>query len=86
MKKGKRGSKTTAKLLTMPIKMKKRLLKARIQQIKPTEVDHLEDQEAIEAFLQEVAAAEVVEEGREAATATNLGMKMVTMLMAQTTK
>lgn len=85
MKKGKRGSKRTAKFLKMPIKIMKLPLRARIQQIEPTEANHLEDQEAIEAFPQEVAVAEVVDEVTEA-TAHMMGMKITKMPMAQTIK
>ena len=89
MKKGKRGAKTTAKFLKMPIKIMKLPLRERIQQIEPTEANHLEDQEAIEALPQEVksgvAVAEVVDEVTES-SANMIGMKITKMSMAQAIK
>ena len=89
MKKGKRGAKTTAKFLKMPIKIMKLPLRERIQQIEPTEANHLEDQEAIEALPQEVksgvAVAEVVDEVTES-SANMIGMKITKMAMAQAIK
>ena len=94
MKKGKRGAKTTAKFLKMPIKIMKLPLRERIQQIEPTEANHLEDQEAIEAFPQEVKSgvvesgvvvAEAVDEVTES-SANMIGMKITKMAMAQAFK